>query len=268
MASRLNIIRGVVRALGMFQAVKILSSRFVGAPKLLDVRPKAYPGVICSIRPQDSDLFVIAQVFGWNEYDLGVDRRNSVARLISAEKKLGNVPIIVDGGANVGYSALYFAETYPEATILAVEADIETYRILQHNCAGYNRIKPIHAALWSHDHGVELSRSKLSSWSHRVDDRVGSERIPSLRLDQVLTSIPRSRLIILKLDIEGAEREVCKASCQDVRNAPCVLVEPHDLQFPGAASLAPLYSAVAGKNVDTLLIGENLLLFDVDLFSI
>ena len=57
---------------------------------------------------------------------------------------------------------------------------------------------------------------------------------------------------------------------ESIRAAPCIMIEPHDFTFPGAGCLAPLicsrsYSAVAGRKIDTLLRGENILLLDLSL---
>jgi hypothetical protein len=42
------------------------------------------------------------------------------------------------------------------------------------------------------------------------------------------------------------------------------MVEPHDFMNPGAACLFPMYKVAATRNFDTILSGENLLLFAVD----
>lgn len=64
------------------------------------------------------------------------------------------------------------------------------------------------------------------------------------------------------LDIEGAEREVCAAAREPLRQAACLMIEPHDLMFPGSGCLSGLYRALAGRCVDTLIRGENLIIHD------
>jgi FkbM family methyltransferase len=68
----------------------------------------------------------------------------------------GIQPTIADAGSNVGYSALYFAEMYPDAVVLAVEPSIDAFQQTRINCGINKRIKPVHAALWLHDSGVEI----------------------------------------------------------------------------------------------------------------
>jgi FkbM family methyltransferase len=267
MPTRLSHVHGLARAVGIAKAAHILIARLVGYKKSIPTRPKKVSVGSIEVRPQDSDLFVLSQIFGWAEYDIGDHRRNLLIKHMKAVLDRGNQPIIVDAGSNVGYSALYFAEMYPDAVVLAVEPSIDAFQQTRRNCAINKRIKPVHAALWLHDGGVEILGTTSSSWSNRVQDADGPNRVASMRLEQLLTLVPQAELVLLKLDIEGAEREVCQTSANIIRDTPCILVEPHDFKFPGAACLTPLFSAIAGKRVDTLLIGENLLLFDADLGS-
>ena len=257
MPTRIYHIQGLARAVGFIAATGILVRRFLRQNQPVMVRAD---GHCIFVRPSDSDLFVVSQIFGWREYDIGVNPREALNRLAKNWRKQGDIPVIVDAGANVGYSALYFADAFPDALVLAVEPDAVTMGALKRNCAGNERIVPVHAALWSHERGVNLkSPDALGSWSRSVEEG-GST--PSRRLDLLLAEISRARLLLVKLDIEGAEREVCSSAQDSIRSAPCILIEPHDFKFPGSSSLAPLYSALAGRKVDTLLRGENMLLLD------
>lgn len=75
----------------------------------------------------------LSQVFRQKEYDFAhwkpyseqMDRHYQA--ILSAEK----LPLIIDGGANVGYSPIWFALKYPRAQILAVEPDSENFSLLK-----------------------------------------------------------------------------------------------------------------------------------------
>jgi FkbM family methyltransferase len=257
MPTRIHHIQGLIRAVGFVAAVGILVRRSLRLKQPVTVRAD---GHCIYIRPTDSDLFVASQIFGWREYDIGIKPRKALNSLAAIWRKQGDIPVIVDAGANVGYSALYLADSFPDALVLAVEPDGATLDALKRNCAGSERIIPVHAALWSHEKGVSLrSAAALGSWARSVEEG-GST--PSRRLDLLLADIPRARVLLIKLDIEGAEREVCSSAQESIRIAPCIMIEPHDFMFPGAGCLTPLYSAVAGRKMDTLLRGENIFLLD------
>lgn len=260
--SKTHHIIGLIRAVGLFSTINILVRRLIRIKGSLKVKSK---GRNIEIRATDSDFFVASQIFGWEEYDVGRERREALNKLAKQRRSEGLRPVIIDGGANVGYSSLYFAELYPEAIVIAVEPLDSAFEMLERNCAGNERIVPVHAALWSHDNGVELRPSEdLGSWAATVANG-GVTR--SCRLETLLGEIPGASLLILKLDVEGAEREICDASPDIVGAAPCVIIEPHDFMLPGGGALSGLYKAISGRNIDTILHGENLMLFDSGLLS-
>ena len=47
--------------------------------------------------------------------------------------ELSNVSFIIDAGAYIGSSAIFFAEKFPNATIVAVEPEIGNYAMLLKN---------------------------------------------------------------------------------------------------------------------------------------
>ena len=55
--------------------------------------------------------------------------------------------VIIDAGANVGMSAVYFALRYPVAKIVAIEPELTSFRILEKNARLFPQIIPIRAAL-------------------------------------------------------------------------------------------------------------------------
>ena len=125
----------------------------------------------------------------------------------------------------------------------------------------------MHAAVWSHENGVDLTTRDEGSWANRVTDRGTT---PSVTLETLIAQIPDAAPFIVKLDIEGAESEVCQASPDAVSSFACIMIEPHDWMLPGSGGLSSLYGAVAGKKMDTLIRDETLMLFDcavLDQFS-
>ena len=256
MTSRAHYLRGLVRAVGARTALNIVGRRKFGVRRPVRVRVAGHSLVL---RPWDSDAFVAAQIFGFREYDVGRLRQNCLNELATAWREQGGTPLIIDAGANVGYSSVFLAESYPAATVLAVEPDDRAFSLLEENCAGCDRIIPIHAALWSHDQGVSLHNVEAASWARSITDH---GMTPSCTLATLLNEVHGAKPLILKLDVEGAEREICGAALDVIRSFPCILIEPHDYLLPGTGSLAPLFSAIAGKDMDVLVERENIMLFD------
>lgn len=54
---------------------------------------------------------------------------------------------IVDCGANVGISVLFFVLAYPDAKIIAFEPDIDSFRALQKTCDGLSNVTLVNKAV-------------------------------------------------------------------------------------------------------------------------
>jgi FkbM family methyltransferase len=265
MPSALFHIHGLTRAIGLLATAQVLTRRVLGVRKPIPalVGRGDSMGAQIVLRPSESDLFVASQIFGWEDYKLDARIIAALQRTARHWTSEGIRPIILDGGANVGYSSIYFAEAYPNATVLAVEPDLETFRFLQINTKGLDNVRCVHGALWCDDGGVDLHHAPEGSWATKsVAATTGTTRTPSYRIDQVTNQICNSRVLILKLDIEGAERQACASSPGIVASTPCVIVEPHDFLNSGAGALSAIYNAFAGKEVDTYIKGENLVFVD------
>ena len=259
MTSRLDYAWGLSRAIGPRAALDLLVRHARGARGLMTVTTGTHQ---LSVRPGDSDFKVLTQIFGFEDYDIGAHKRDVLRDRARAGRAAGFTPIIIDAGANIGCSALYLARLVPEALVIAIEVDRDAFALLEANCAGEAAIRCVNAALWRDDQGVLLIGAAAQSWAHAVEP--GGDA-PSCTLESLLAAIPNADPLMLKLDIEGAEREVCEASAALVAQFPCILVEPHDFMRAGAGCLSPLYRALAHKRMDTVLMGENLLFFESDL---
>jgi len=251
-------IRGLVKAVGIIKSIKILTFRVLGIEKYVTVKVRDFNFVV---RTMDSDLFVLSQIFGWEEYRIDSNRLKILRNIVSKWLDAGLTPVIIDAGANVGYSSLYFYDTFPGVCILSIEPDPTSFSVLKLHTQAYSHIKPVNAALWSHDRGLELMSSDTGSWGTQVTEGAG---VPSNRLDALIGEIPNARTLIIKLDIEGAEREVVESCPEIFIDTKCIVVEPHDFKTPGSACLFPLYKVAGQKKFDTILNGENIFLFSLD----
>lgn len=134
-------------------------------------------------------------------------------------------PVIVDCGANIGTSLAYFRQTYPQARIVAFEADPAIGAVLTQNLQA-NRIRDIEVinkAVWTNDDGLDFGSGEADSAS--LFSETDRRRVPSVRLRDYL--LRETRIDLLKIDIEGAETEVlidCGDALAHVRN---VFIEYH-----------------------------------------
>ena len=64
--------------------------------------------------------------------------------------------MIIDAGANVGMSAVYFSLRYLRTTAIAIEPEPTNFAVLEENAKLFSKIVPMHAALWNHEAIVKL----------------------------------------------------------------------------------------------------------------
>lgn len=133
-------------------------------------------------------------------------------------------PLILDCGANIGLSVLYFKARYPGARIVAFEPDPRIFRTLQANVAsfGLDRIELRQAAIWMENGSVEFKPE--GGFSGRIQS--GSEglvSVPAVRLKDWL----REPVDFLKIDIEGAETDVLHDCAEDLGCVERMFIEYH-----------------------------------------
>jgi FkbM family methyltransferase len=135
-------------------------------------------------------------------------------------------PYIIDGGANVGLSVLYFKQLYPNASIFAFEPDPDIFEVLQKNCRTFQfeSVLLSDRALWV-DNGFLGFRKEGSLGGRLADDgnSVADVNVPTQRLRDLLTS----KVTLLKLDIEGAETDVLEDCADRLVNVEKLFVEYH-----------------------------------------
>lgn len=169
------------------------------------------------LRANSSDIRVFNDVFIKQDYDLS---------FLSLAPRL-----IIDGGANVGCSSLFFAQRYPNSLILAVEPEISNFKILYHNVKFAPNIVPIHAALWNRRASLMVENPKDEKWAFRIIE-AGEKESPKIRSVTImdLMAIAKMEYIdILKLDIEGAEKELFESNYETwLDKVSVIIIELHD----------------------------------------
>jgi FkbM family methyltransferase len=142
---------------------------------------------------------------------------------------------IVDAGAHIGCSALFFASSFPRANIVAIEADPANYQLLLRNTRGHQRIRPIHAAVWHRPESVVIANEQDDPWAFQIKSADGqSTGIQGVTVSAILSESRFEKIDLLKLDVEGAEREIFDARDLDWMNrTDAIMIELHDRFRPG-----------------------------------
>ena len=180
-------------------------------------------------RPNTSDIAVFKQVFIQREY-AGLD-------------DTPNISLVVDCGANVGYSSAYFLNYFPTCHLIAIEPDPSNFAMLQKNLAAYKqRSALMPSAIWSHPTGLVIEENRYRdgrAWSRQVRECRGDEQpaFQAVDIDSVLNKSGQQHISILKMDIEGAEAVVFSANVENwIDRVDTMIIELHDDSQFGKAS--------------------------------
>ncbi len=111
---------------------------------------------------------------------------------------------IIDAGAYIGDTTAYFLSRFPNARVLALEPNEESFALASRNLVPYgDRVELIKAALWSTETTVRID-------GHQTSSRVGPSGVVALTetVESLMRRSGDRTVDLLKLDIEGAECEV------------------------------------------------------------
>ncbi len=151
--------------------------------------------------------------------------------------------LILDLGANIGATALWFARRYPQARIVAVEADPATTEVARRNLRGHESIEIVNAAVSDRPGETTLWIAR-QSWASSTALAAGEGiRVPAVTLDDLIArGGPRK---IVKLDVEGAEHAALRA-CSRLDEIEFITGEYHPVE---GASWRQLVSLLDGFTV-------------------
>src|SRR5262245_43157508 len=205
---------------GMLRAINLIRQRRSGRTTwTIHPRGLRHP-VTC--RNETSDFVLLRQIIG----------RQEVAFSLRPQPDT-----IIDAGANIGLASILFANRWPEAHILAVEPEARNFSLLQVNTAPYPQIECLRAALWNKPEPLSITNPTADTSSFQVAPSEGSKHsdtVPGVTVSDLMGALKTRRLGLLKLDIEGAEKQVLDETCRTwLPRVNHLAVEPHERCSPG-----------------------------------
>jgi FkbM family methyltransferase len=121
---------------------------------------------------------------------------------------------IVDTGAHVGSSVLWFATRYPGVRIIAIEPHPDIFTLLRKNTQGVTNVELVAAALHAKEGDVKLFCGNYS-WNSSLIPARGlraGHDVRSITLGCIVRDYNLDRIDILKLDIEGSETATLRST--------------------------------------------------------
>ncbi len=206
------------------------------------------------------DKGVIQQIFVHRHYDLMrlarfKDIVSEYVRIIDS----GRTPLIIDCGANIGASPVWFARLFPKARVFALEPEEHNYEILCMNCRTYPNITCQQAAISCFEETVYLEDPGSGDWGFRTtsESDSGKATIPAYSIESIERQFPDAELLLVKIDIEGGEARLFESKLAWIERAMVIIIELHDWMLPGTANSQNCLKALSERNRDFVFIGEN-----------
>jgi FkbM family methyltransferase len=217
-----------------------------------------------TFRPaSDGDREVIDQMFYQRDYDLSrFERGSNIHALYENIIKSKRTPLIIDAGANIGASIVFFALKFPSCRIIAIEPELNNCILLRKNCVGLN-YQLIEGGVACENGTAFLADIGHGDMGFMLSEH-GDYLVSVYSLDAILKNELQSGAtpLIVKIDIEGGEADLFRASTAWLAHVPLVIIELHDWMLPGKGISRNFLRAVTEHDFDVVHHGENTFCFN------
>ena len=173
-----------------------------------DIRKVIYQGRPVYFREGTSDGLVVYEI-------LFKGKRSEYWH--SRLPKETEVGVVLDIGANIGAASVFFGNYYPRARICSFEPVPDNFSMLTRNTEISTQVERFQIALSDHDGELTMIHSPGVSnhggWSFYQRGASGNEEkitVPIRRSGDFLREIGIETIDVIKIDTEGAEKEILK----------------------------------------------------------
>ena len=201
-----------------------------------------------AIRPNvQADIAIAQSIFQFQEYALGI--------------KDFQPKLILDCGGNIGCSAVYFANVYKNAQIYSIEPEINHFQLLKFNTCLYKNIHCIDSALWDKETFIKVEDKGFGDLGWMTFETTADDpaAIKTVTVSKLLKDSGFEEIDLLKVDIEGAEKEVFGAPDVDewLSRVKVIAIELHDRMKDGCSY--EFFKAISKYHWHFAQRGENLI---------
>ncbi|GEM_PF-523393 len=236
------------QAIGASNSYKLLfKARFKEGNQTLTIK-KPIPQHV-ELRGKTSDWWVFYQIYVCKEYPFFQN--------FTPTK-------IIDAGANIGITSIFYRDHYPDAEIIALEVDENNQHLLKKNLSNDAKTEILNCALWSSETQLSINNPTADNYSFQVEEDTEG-KIKGVSIKWILNYKKWNTIDLLKIDIEGAEYFLFNEACDSWLNkVDIIIIELHERYQPGctkrlfdALSKIDYYFKVKANNL--VIINKNLI---------
>lgn len=160
-----------------------------------------------------SDIFILGEILHEKQYKL--------------TSRLPEQPTIIDLGANIGISVIWFLSLYPQAVIYTFEPAQDNLGYLEANIDGLRNIILEKAAVGSTSGEAILHHGEFGGM-HSLAIEGEGEAVPLYSLADYMEEKNIDRVDLLKLDIEGSELDALEGLGARISDVDVIVGEVHE----------------------------------------
>ncbi|HRH49273.1 MAG TPA: FkbM family methyltransferase [Panacibacter sp.] len=202
------------------------------------------------LRDNYSDRAIFMQVFFEKQYEL-------------FDATMPDSKTIIDAGANIGLASIYFSLLFPKATIISIEPEESNFVLLKENTKAYPNIECIKAGIWHKNEPIYITNPETLAAGFMVEKDSNKNDVVMLNgitINSILELKKWSSIDILKMDIEGAEKEVFSAiDIYWLSKVKLLIIELHDRYKEGTTKA--LFKAIDQFEYKAYFHHENIFIF-------
>ncbi len=208
------------------------------------------------------DIITVFEIFGQDFYNIkDLKISDKIADIISNITKKNLKPLIIDCGANIGCSGMYFKKLVDNSAVINIEPDDNNFLLLSENCrsADFENIK---SAVSSKEIFFEVINTHDDNRAYKIKRiEVGNKKTVTI---EKIIKYKKSNLkpFLIKFDIEGFEKDVFSENTNWIQEFKVIIIEIHDWMLPGENCSENLLKVISKMKKDLILSGENLIIIN------
>jgi len=211
---------------------------------------------------------VVDQIFYRREYDLHhFQQGQAISLFYQGVLNRKRIPIVIDAGANIGASTVFFAMEFPRGRVIAIEPEPNNCVLLRQNCKALN-YELIEGGVAGEEGIAFLVDPGRGDWgfmlSKQGDHPVRMQSLTKIIDEQIEHG---GTPFIVKIDIEGGEADLFRVSTSWLALVPVLIIELHDWMLPGRATSRNFLRAISEHDFDFVTRGENIFCFNNKIFG-
>lgn len=206
------------------------------------------------------DTITLFEIFAEDFYNIkNLNIFNKINLVLSNMKKNNFTPLIIDCGANIGCSSIYFNKMIENSKIINIEPEEENFSLLEYNCKT-NIYENINSAISSKNINYSLENNDNDNRAFKVKENLNGDK-KSITVNQILQNKESNfKPFLIKFDIEGFEKDVFASNLDWMNKFKIIIIEIHDWMLPEENCSENFIKAISNMNKDLIISGENLIL--------